>query len=45
MVIETEKKLHKVRTKDCLTAVAAERLKQRAIAAGFKGAFRYKPPR
>lgn len=45
MVIETEKKLHKVRTKGCLTAAAAERLKQRAIAAGFKGAFRFLPPR
>jgi hypothetical protein len=45
MVIQTEKKLHKVRTRDCLTAEAAERLKQRAIAAGFKGAFRFQPPR
>src|SRR5262249_19136974 len=45
MGIETEKKLHKIRTQDCMSGAAAERLKQRAVAAGFKGAFRFLPPK
>jgi hypothetical protein len=45
VVIETEKGRRKVRTRDCLDADAAERLKVRAIAAGFKGAFRFSRPR
>jgi hypothetical protein len=43
MVIEVEKGLQKVRSRDCMGADAAERLKQRAIAAGFAGAFRFRP--
>jgi hypothetical protein len=43
MVIVLEKKLYKVRTKDCLSTEAADRIKQRAIDDGFSGAFRYKP--
>jgi len=43
MVIEVEKKLYKVRTKDCLTTEAADRIKQHAIDDGFPGAFRFKP--
>jgi hypothetical protein len=43
MVIELEKKLYKIRTKDCMSTEAADRLKQHAIDDGFSGAFRYKP--
>jgi hypothetical protein len=39
-VIEREKGLYKVRTRDCLSAAAAESLRQRAIASGFAGAFK-----
>jgi hypothetical protein len=42
MVIETEAGLHKVRTRDCLGAAAADLLRRRAQAAGFAGAFRFK---
>ena len=42
MVIEIEKGLHKVRSRDCLGAAAAERLRHRALAAGFAGTFRYR---
>ena len=42
MVIEVDKGLQKVRSRDCMGAEAAERLKQRAIAAGFAGAFRFR---
>ncbi len=42
MTIEVQKGLHKVRTRDCLSAEAAEQLKRRALAAGFAGAFRFK---
>jgi hypothetical protein len=45
MVIETEKGLHKVRTRDCLSAEAAESFRRRAKAAGFAGAFRFKGSR
>ena len=41
MVVEHEGGLYKVRAKDCLTAVAADDLKRRAIATGFDGAFRF----
>ena len=43
VVVEVEKKLYKIRTKGCLTAEAADRLKQHAIDDGFSGAFRFKP--
>jgi hypothetical protein len=43
MVIELEKKLYKIRTKDCLSTEAADRIKQHAIDDGFSGAFRFKP--
>jgi hypothetical protein len=41
VVVERESGLYKVRSKDCLTAVAADDLKRRAIATGFDGAFRF----
>ena len=41
VVIEVEKKLYKVRTRDCMTRDAADRLAARADAAGFDGAFRF----
>jgi hypothetical protein len=40
MVIELEKGLYKVRTRDCMSEFAADALKKRAIAAGFDGAFK-----
>ena len=43
MVVVLEKKLYKIRTKDCLSTEAADRIKQHAIDDGFSGAFRYKP--
>jgi hypothetical protein len=43
MVIEVEKKLYKVRTKECLSTEAADRIRQHAIDDGFPGAFRFKP--
>lgn len=42
MVIEIEKGLHKVRSRDCLSAATAELLRHRALAAGFAGTFRFK---
>ncbi len=45
MVIEREKGLYKVRTRDCLSAEAAESFRRRAKAAGFEGTFRFKDPR
>lgn len=39
MVIQLEKGLYKVRTRDCMTRAAAEALKGRAIGSGFTGAF------
>jgi len=39
MVIETESKLHKVRTRDCYARDAADRLRERAVQSGFDGAF------
>lgn len=41
-VVERERGLHKVRTRDCLGAEAADRLRRRAEAAGFAGAFRFR---
>lgn len=40
MVIEDEHGRHKVRTRDCLSAVAADALRARALASGFPDAFR-----
>jgi hypothetical protein len=45
MVIEQEDGRYKVRTRDCLSAVTANRLRLRADASGFEGAFRFKPKR
>lgn len=42
MVIEPEDGLYKVRTHDCVNAVTANRLRIRADASGFPGAFRFK---
>ncbi|MBI3539313.1 MAG: hypothetical protein HY076_03465 [Candidatus Eisenbacteria bacterium] len=44
MVIEKEKGLYKVRTRDCMNGEAAEALKRRAVAAGFAGAFKVRKP-
>jgi len=41
MVIEHERGLYKVRTRDCMDRVAAGALRQRAVDAGFSGAFRF----
>src|SRR5206468_1365373 len=41
MAIEREKGLFKVRSSSCLDRVAAQRLKERAVAAGFTRAFRF----
>ena len=41
MVIEFEKGLCKVRTRDCLATAAADSFRRRAEAAGFAGAFRF----
>lgn len=38
-VIETEKGLHKVRTRDAWTREAADAIRQRAIGSGFEGVF------
>jgi hypothetical protein len=47
MVIEREKGLWKVRTRDCQSREAADALRRRAIESGFEGAFIVKgaPPR
>lgn len=45
MVIEPEDGRYKVRTRDCLSAVTANRLRLRADASGFEGAFRFKRKR
>jgi hypothetical protein len=44
-VVEKEGGLYKVRTRDCLTSNAALALKNRAIADGFDGSFRFLKPR
>jgi hypothetical protein len=41
MVIEPEKKLFKVRTRDCWDRAASDRIRERAIASGFVGSFRF----
>jgi hypothetical protein len=41
MVIEPEKRLFKVRTRDCWDRAASERIRERAIASGFAGTFRF----
>ena len=41
MAIEREKGLFKVRSTSCLDRLAAQRLKERAVAAGFTRAFRF----
>jgi len=42
LVIEPEKGLFKVRTRDCLSGPAADGLRRRALDAGFDGAFRFR---
>lgn len=39
MVVEREKGLHKVRTRDCLSREAADGIRRRAIDSGFAGSF------
>lgn len=39
MVVELERGLYKVRSKDCMSRAAAESLKARALATGFTGVF------
>jgi hypothetical protein len=41
MVVEIEGRYYKVRTRDCMERLAAERLRDRAEASGFSGAFRF----
>ena len=41
MVIEHDRGLYKVRSRDCVNRAAADALKARAIASGFSGAFRF----
>jgi len=41
MVIEKEKGLFKVRTRDCMDGAAADALRRRAVDTGFTGAFRF----
>jgi len=41
MVIERERGLYKVRTRDCFSASGSERFRRRALAAGFAGVFRF----
>jgi len=45
MVVEHEKGRYKVRTRDCLSAEAADSFRRRATAAGFAGTFRFEDPR
>jgi hypothetical protein len=42
LVIEKDKGLFKVRTRDCLSGQAADGLRRRALEAGFDGAFRFR---
>lgn len=44
-VIEREGGLHKVRTRDCMGAAAADALRRRADSSGFTGAFRFRGAR
>jgi len=41
MVVERDQGLHKVRTRDCLSAAGAKNLRDRAETSGFTGAFRF----
>lgn len=41
LVVEREQNLYKVRTRDCLGADVATRLRDRAVTSGFTGAFRF----
>jgi hypothetical protein len=41
MRVEPDRRLFKVRSRDCLERSAADRLRQRAAASGFAGAFRF----
>jgi hypothetical protein len=41
MTVQLERKRFKVRTRDCMDGTAADFLRQRAVAAGFSGAFRF----
>jgi len=41
MVIERDRGLYKVRSRDCLSRATADALKARALASGFKGTFRF----
>jgi len=42
MTIDVEKGLYKVRTRNCLGSDTADRLRRRALDAGFAGAFRFR---
>jgi len=44
-VVEHESGLYKVRTRDCLSSAAATALRNRAVADGFDGSFRFLKPR
>jgi hypothetical protein len=41
MVIDQEKGLYKVRSRDCMSGAAADALRKRAVTSGFAGAFRF----
>ena len=41
MVIDLEKGLYKVRSRDCMSGAAADALRKRAASSGFAGAFRF----
>ena len=41
-VVQKEKSLYKVRTRDCGSAAGADQLRKRAVLAGFSGAFRFR---
>ena len=44
-VVEKEKTLYKVRSRDCLDSASADALKKRAVGDGFSGAFRFRAPK
>jgi len=45
LVIEKEKGLFKVRTRECMDGASADRLRRRALEAGFAGVFRFRGKR
>ncbi len=45
VVIERERGRFKIRTRECMSREAADQLKQRAVATGFRGVFRFKGAR